>query len=185
MRIPSAVPMAAIAGLLLLPFASCNNDETSPVSAGPMDVAGYAQIPPSMEGSWVIKSTRTGGTCGFPREFFNTDPLELHVTQVGNDLVFDQRDGCGRALLAGTGTVTPAGIVTLSSETFEPLTTSCTLKLSQVRNGTAGTPPNTIAGSDVLNISGGPACAGGVPCSVNGTFTATRCPAAGCGLACR
>lgn len=185
MRIPAAVPLAAIAGLLLLPCTSCSKDDQSTVSAGPMDVAGYSQIPPSMEGSWVFKSTRTGGTCGFPREFFNTDQLELHVTQVGNDLAFDQRDGCGRALLAGTGTVSPTGIVTLSSQVFEPLTTSCTLRLSQVRTGTAGTPPNTIAGSDVLNISGGPACAAGVPCAVNGTFTATRCPAAGCGLTCK
>jgi hypothetical protein len=41
-----------------------------------------------------------------------------------------------------------------------------------------------ITGSDVLSITGLGACAAGVPCTVNGTFTATRCPASGCGLIC-
>jgi hypothetical protein len=132
----------------------------------------------------MLDSSIVSSTCGFLNEFFPTDPLLLQMTQVGNDIAFELRDACGRRLPSGTGRVTPEGIVTFTSRVFEPLTSSCTLRLTEVRSGTVAVPPNAITGSDGLAIAEVGDCSPGVPCAVNGGFTATRCPESGCALTC-
>ena len=181
----SAVPALAFSLL----FLACNGDDADDVTLGPGPIlAGSTMVTPSLQGSWVITSTPAASGCGALNVLFATEAV-LTITQAGNTIEFALTDACGRPIPGGEGHVDAARIVELDTEVDRGLTATCTLKLEQVRIGSVGSPPDVFSGTDVLTISGSddPAdddCDPSLPCSVSGTFTATRCLRSGCSVTC-
>ncbi|HKQ96774.1 MAG TPA: hypothetical protein VJV75_02750 [Candidatus Polarisedimenticolia bacterium] len=175
----------ALAGLSL----ACGDDDAEPVSVGPgVILTGTPKVTPRLQGSWVISSTPAFTGCGALNVLYEAQSV-LTIAQVGGDIRFTLTDTCGRPIPGGEGTVDFNQIVELTAKTSRFLTTTCGLVIEQVRTGTVATPADQFSGSDVLTITpvdqpGLDDCDASLPCTVTGTFSATRCIRDVCAVAC-
>ena len=186
MRAPKTALLAL--GLCLV-FTACTDDDAEGPKAGPGPIlTGSPMVAPSVEGSWVLTSTPAVSGCGALNVLFASEAV-LTITQAGNALEFALTDSCGRPIPGGEGRVDANQIVELNALVDRALTATCTLTVEQVRTGSVDSPPDVISGADVLTISGSDDsgaddCDPSLPCTVSGTFTATRCGRAGCEVTC-
>jgi hypothetical protein len=183
-------PITALVPLVLcLAAVACSDDDAKDFTPGPGEIlTGTVMVPPSVDGSWVLRSVPVLGGCGALNAIYQTETV-LTIVQAGNALEFTLTDGCGRPVPGGVGRVDPARAVELITEIDRGLTATCTLTLKQERIGIVEIPANEFSGSDVLTIAGSDVpgsddCDPSLPCSVSGTFTATRCPRSGCVTTC-
>jgi hypothetical protein len=152
-------------------------------------LTGTSMIPPDLEGTWVVQSTPVASACGALNVLFATPTILTVGPPSRNAFDFTAADSCGRPIPEGNGTVDTAGNVRLTTDSRRRLTATCVLKLVQKRHGAVESPANIFSGTDVLEIAkvdqpGSDACDPTLPCTVSGTFTATRCPASGCSVTC-
>jgi len=178
--------LLALAASLLFVGCSDDDDDGGGLPGPTLLLAGQSTTTPSVEGSWVLSATPAVAGCGAFNILFPTEAV-LTIVQAGNTIEFSLADACGRPLPGGEGQVGPDRIVEMGSDLDRGLTANCTLKVDQVRIGPVETPPDVFSGSDVLTISGSDDSAGcdpSLPCTVTGTFTATRCPRSGCAVTC-
>jgi hypothetical protein len=152
-------------------------------------LTGTSSVPPDLQGTWLVQSTPLASRCGPLNILFVSQTVLTVGPMSQNGFDFTLADSCGRPVPGGKGTVDLSGHVTLNSNANRRLTATCQLKLAQKRLGAVESPPNLFSGTDVLTVSnsdqaGLDDCAATLPCRVSGTFTATRCPPAGCAVTC-
>lgn len=178
-----------VTAIVCLGLVACSDDD--PVEfvpgAGPI-LAGTVTITPEVGGTWVLAATPAAAGCGALNVLYPTESV-LTLVQVGSDLAYTLTDSCGRTLPGGEGRVEVGGPIRLGSNVVRSLTPTCALIVTQTLDGLVATPPNLFTGSDVVTIDGSTAvafdaCDASLPCSVSGTFTATRCPREGCSVTC-
>jgi len=183
-------PIIALLTIFLCPAAvACSDDDAEDFTPGTATViSGTIMVPPSVDGSWVVRSVPALSGCGALNSLYQTESV-LTIVQAGNDFEFTLTDSCGRAIPGGVGRVDPSRAVELITRFDRGLTATCTLSFKQERVGIVEIPANEFSGSVVLTITGSDipgsdACDPSLPCSVSGTFTATRCPRSGCVVTC-
>jgi hypothetical protein len=182
--------MLLVAAVICLACVACSDDDNAKEfvpGAGPI-LTGTTTVTPTVEGTWVLTSTPAAGSCGALNVLYPTESV-LTLVQAGNDLAFTVKDSCGRSIPGGRGRVEVAGTIELGSNSIRSLTPTCALKFTQALIGLVEKPPNVFTGSDVLtidgsNVSGFDQCDVSLPCTVSGSFTATRCPREGCAVTC-
>ena len=152
-------------------------------------LTGTSSTPPGLEGTWLVQSTPVASGCGVLNVLFESPTVLTIGPLSANAFDFTLADSCGRPLPGGSGTVDAAGSVRLTADSRRRLTATCTLKLVQKRHGAVESPANIFSGTDVLEIAavdqpGSDHCDPSLPCTVSGTFIATRCPRSGCAVTC-
>ena len=172
--------------LLCLVCVSCSNEEAKD-GCTTCQLTGVNAITPLLDGEWVLTSTPATAGCGPLNALFPTESV-LTITQKGNVIEFGLADSCGRPIPGGEGRVDASQVVALGTQITRGVTSTCSLKLEQLRTGVLEVPPNICSGSDVLTLSPSddPSsdCGASLPCNVTGTFTAVRCPRSGCQVTC-
>ena len=186
-RMTVGIGLAAATALLLACNRSGDAQDFEPTTT--TFLTGTSSAAPNLEGRWLVQSTPVLSACGALNVLFVSPTVLTVGPQMKNAFEFTLADACGRPVPGGNGTVDLSGNVTLSAESRKRLTATCVLRLAQHRIGAVESPPNVFSGTDVLRISaseqsGSDACDATLPCTVSGTFTATRCPAAGCAVTC-
>jgi hypothetical protein len=187
MRLRIALSLVCVAALALACNRSGDAQDFNPTTTS--FLTGTSSVPPDLQGTWVVQSSPVSSGCGALNVLFVT-PTVLTIGPMSlNGFDFTLADSCGRPVSGGKGTVDLSGNVSLSAESRKRLTATCVLRLAQHRIGAIESPPNVFSGTDVLKISaseqaGSDACAATLPCTVSGTFTATRCARTGCAVTC-
>ena len=176
----------AVALLGLAALAACSDSKPRSPGAGTPGVTGSNNTSPSLEGSWVLTSTPLTSTCGSLNTMFEGTAV-LTVVQAGNAFDFTMTDDCNNPIPGGTGTIDPTGAVQFGNEGSRTVSSTCTVNLTQDWTGITRMPSDTFSGGNVMNLSpmtGASNCNATLPCTVNGSFNATRCPASGCQVTC-
>ena len=181
--------LALPAALLCLMFSACGDDDDprSPGAGSPGVVGASLGGSRSLDGPWVVTSSRGTSGCGPLNVLFATTTV-MTIVQAGNDFSFTMEDACGNPLPGGTGSIDPGGTLIFRSEASRNLTVTCLLRLSQDWTGFAPPPGDTITGTSVLSVvnsqqPGMSNCGPALPCTVTGSFTAERCRG-GCDVTC-
>ena len=171
--------------LCLAALAACNDSHPRSPGAGTPGVTGTTTTSPSLEGSWVLTSTPLTSNCGTLNTMFEGTTV-LTVVQAGNAFNFTMTDDCRNPIPGGTGQIDPTGTVQFGNEANRTVSSSCTVNLTQDWTGITRNPTDMFSGSNVMNLSPmtGSTCNATLPCTVNGSFNATRCPASGCVVTC-
>jgi hypothetical protein len=178
-----ALPVALLSLVLTV---ACSDDNPRSPGAGTPGVTGVNNTSPSLEGSWVVQSTPLTSTCGS----FNTmmeQTAVLTIVQAGNSFNFTMADDCGNPIPGGTGQIDPSGTVQLGTETTRTVNGTCAVRLTQDWTGVTRTSADMFSGTNVLSIQGQTGqdnCSVTLPCTVNASFNATRCPTSGCQVTC-
>jgi len=174
-----------VAMLSLALTAACNDDNPRSPGAGTPGVTGQT-VSQSLDGAWVVQSTPLTSTCGS----FNTmmeQTTVLTIVQAGNAFDFTMADDCGNPIPGGTGQIDPSGTVQLGTESTRTVNSTCAVRITQDWTGVTRTTADMFAGTNVLSLqgqTGQDTCSVTLPCTVNASFSATRCPASGCQVTC-
>jgi len=172
--------------LALASLAACNDSHPRSPGAGTPGVTGSTNTSPTLEGSWVLTSTPLTSSCGSLNTMFEGTAV-LTVVQAGNAFNFTMTDDCNNPIPGGTGTVDPTGTVQFGNEATRTVSATCTVNLTQDWTGITRMPSDTFSGGNVMNLApmtGASNCNATLPCTVNGSFNANRCPATGCQVTC-
>ena len=174
-----------VAFLCLMLNAACHDDEPRSPGAGTPGVTGNSSSP-SLEGAWVVQSTPLTNTCGSLNTMMEQTAV-LTIVQAGNSFNFTMADDCGNPIPGGTGQVDPSGTVQLGTESTRAVSPTCSVRLTQDWTGVTRTSTDMFSGTNVLSVEGQAGqnnCSVTLPCTVNASFNASRCPASGCQVTC-
>jgi hypothetical protein len=160
-------------------LAGCNDDDgVTPVAGGPVLVGTGTNLT-DLAGEWRLTGSVTADACGtsiFPL----LDEAILRIAQQDALLTVEVLSPCGTTVATGSGAVDFAGDVILLFEESIVLNPTCTIAIEHAHAGSAGSPATSIAGTRTLTLSAEGDCGPGLPCDIDGGFTAVRCPPGDC-----